>query len=249
MSKMRDSAQGFESSAPSRRIQVLIVVIALHVLVGYALLSGMVRKDVAAVNKPLQAVVIQEVMIPPAPVAAPAQPPPQKPDAPKQKPAVMATPLPTPPEAKTPAPITPALAMPATTQAPAPVPAPPPAANTGIPIAPPKPMTPLTPATPSAPLVPPSPATPRPVAASKPDIHIACPKQVAPQMPRQALRDGTQGVVRAQAVIRDGAVREVKILSGPSVFHSAVRRAMLQYECTPAPIEIVVAQDFNFKFE
>ena len=68
-------------------------------------------------------------------------------------------------------------------------------------------------------------------------------------MPRQALRDGTQGVVRAQAVIKDGAVREVTILSGPSVFHSAVQRAMLQYECTPAPVEIVVTQDFNFKFE
>ena len=68
-------------------------------------------------------------------------------------------------------------------------------------------------------------------------------------MPRQAFRDGTQGVVTAQAVIRDGAVRGVTILSGPSVFHAAVRKAMMQYECTQSPIEIVVIQEFKFKFE
>jgi protein TonB len=240
MSVIGGTGQGFESSAPSRRIKVLLIVIALHVVIGYALLSGTARKEIAAVNQPLQAVIIQEVTIPPAP--APAQPPLQKPDVPKPKPAVVTPPLPIPREPVTPAQIAPAATMAAITQAPAP----PPAANTEPPLTPPSPTAP---APPRAPPVPSSPAAPQPVAAAKPDIHIACPMQIAPQMPRQAMRDGTQGVVKAQAVIRDGTVREVNILSGPSVFHAAVRRAMLQYECTPAPIEIVVTQEFNFKFE
>ena len=230
MSVMGGTGHGFESSAPSRRIKVLLIVIALHVVIGYALLSGMDRKEVAAVNKPLQAMIIQEVIIAPSP--APAQPPSQTPETPKPKPAVVTTPLPTPREPVTPAHIEPALTMPAL--------APPPAASAD---------STLTPATPSAPSVPSSPSPSRPVAAAKPDIHIACPKQIAPTMPRQALRDGTQGVVKAQAVIRDGAVRDVTILSGPSVFHAAVRKAMMQYECTQTPIEIMVTQEFNFKFE
>lgn len=240
MSVVGSTGQGFESSAPSRRIKVLLIVIALHVVIGYALLSGMARKDVTAVNKPLQAVIIQEVTIAPAP--APAQPPLEIPDVPKPKPAVATPPLPIPREPVTPVQIAPAATMPSTPQAPAP----PPSASVEAPLTQ---TTPSTSASPHAPSVPSSPAAPQPVAATKPDIHIACPKQIAPAMPRQAMRDGTQGVVKAQAVLRDGAVREVIILSGPSVFHAAVRRAMLQYECTPSPIEIVVTQDFNFKFE
>lgn len=232
MRGMGGTGQGFKSSAPSRRIKVLLIVIALHVLIAYALLSGMARKEVAAVNKPIQAVIIQEVTIPPPPAPAPAQLPLQKPEAPKPKPAAVTTPLPMPRE-----PVTPAMTK---------VPSPPPTANAEFPLTPPVPTAPATPPTPS---VPSSPATPRPVASTKPDIHIACPKQIAPTMPRQALRDGMQGVVTAQAVIRDGAVRDVTILSGPSVFHAAVRKAMMQYECTPTPVEIVVTQEFNFKFE
>lgn len=230
MSVMRDRGQSFESSAPSRRVKVLLIVIALHVVIGYALLSGIARKDVVVVNKPIQAVIIQEVTIPPPP--APAQLPLQKPEAPKPKPAAMTTPLPMPRE-----PVTPAMTQ---------VPSPPPTANAERPLTPPTPTTPATPPTPSGPS---SPATPRPVASTIPDIHIACPKQIAPTMPRQALRDGTQGVVTAQAVIRDSAVRDVTILSGPSVFHAAVRKAMMQYECTPAPVEIVVTQEFTFNVE
>lgn len=227
---MGGTGHGYESSAPSRRIKVLLIVIALHVVVGYALLSGIARKDVVAVNKPIQAVIIQEVTIPPPPAAT--QLPLQKPEAPKPKPAAETTPLPMPHE-----PVTPAMTQ---------VPSQPPTANAERPLTPPTPTTPATPPTPS---VPSSPATPQPVASTKPDIHIACPKQTTPTMPRQALRNGTQGVVTAQAVIRDGAVRDVTILSGPSVFHAAVRKAMMQYECTPAPVEIVVTQEFTFKFE
>lgn len=65
-------------------------------------------------------------------------------------------------------------------------------------------------------------------------------------MPRKATQDGTQGEVIAQALIRDGSVKDVKILSGPSVFHSAVRAAMLQYKCITDGGEIIATQRFNF---
>ena len=68
-------------------------------------------------------------------------------------------------------------------------------------------------------------------------------------MPRKALQDGTAGVVRAQALIKDGVVREVTVLSGPRVFHAAVRAAMLQYKCTQDAAEILAIQEFNFKLE
>jgi phosphate transport system substrate-binding protein len=79
------------------------------------------------------------------------------------------------------------------------------------------------------------------------EIAVLCATQVAPDMPRKALQEGTEGVVRAQALIRDGAVKEVTILSGPRIFHSAVRDAMLQYKCTSHPGDVLAPQEFVFR--
>lgn len=68
-------------------------------------------------------------------------------------------------------------------------------------------------------------------------------------MPRLAVRGGINGEVTAQAVIVDGVVREVRILSGPPIFHNAVRSAMRQYRCESKPSEVVAMQTFVFKFE
>jgi protein TonB len=92
-------------------------------------------------------------------------------------------------------------------------------------------------------------APPAPAPVAKLDMAIVCPTQVAPEMPRRALIDGTQGVVKAQVRIADGAVREVTFLSGPRIFYAAVRAAMLQYKCTREGIEVVATQDFNFKLQ
>jgi len=70
---------------------------------------------------------------------------------------------------------------------------------------------------------------------------------VKPEMPRQALRDGTSGIVRAQATIRDGRVVSVEILSGPRIFHNAVREAMSQYKCNASGGEVIATQEFAFK--
>lgn len=68
-------------------------------------------------------------------------------------------------------------------------------------------------------------------------------------MPRKAIQDGTEGVVKAQVLIKDGVVKEVTILSGPRVFHAAVRNAMLQYKCPLDAGEALATQEFNFKLE
>jgi protein TonB len=209
---------------PSRRLVGIGVVTVLHLLLGYAIITGTARTAFEMVKKPLQAVLVEEVIIPPPP---PPPPPPKeivKPVAPK----VEAPPPPFVPPPDVPPPVTntaPAIQSVAT---------PPPAPAV---IAPPPP--------PPAPVV----AAPVPSGPAHSDIKLACPSQVAPDMPRKALQDGTQGRVKAQALIRDGVVVEVTVLSGPKVFHPAVRAAMLQYKCQEAAGEVLATQEFVFKIQ
>lgn len=206
---------GFGSGDPIRRMAGWGVVVAVHAVVLWALVTGTARKGLEIIKKPLEAAVIQEVIIPPPP-----PPPPKeiKPPEPKQ-PKVEAPPPPfvPPPEVTPPTTTAPTIAS---------VQAPPP--STPV-IAPPPP-----------------PALP---AITRTDIKLACPTQVRPEMPSKASKDGIEGVVRAQVVIRDGAVVKVEILSGPPIFRAPVRDAMLQYRCVQGAGEMVATQEFVFKFE
>lgn len=67
-------------------------------------------------------------------------------------------------------------------------------------------------------------------------------------MPQKAIQDGISGVVRAKIDISNGVVREVVILSGPRVFHAAVKAAVMRYRCI-SDGEITATQEFNFKLE
>lgn len=104
---------------------------------------------------------------------------------------------------------------------------------------------------PPAPVViaPPPPKEAPVVQNARPDIRVACPTQVQPEMPRKAIQEGAEGVVKAEVTIRDGAVRDVQILSGPRVFHAAVRNAMMQYKCQAGSGEVKATQEFVFKIE
>ena len=210
----------------SRRYKGIAIVVALHILIGWAIVSGTAKNALVALKKPLEAVVIQEVIIPPPP-----PPPPPKPIKPQEVPKVEAPPPPFVPP--------PDVAPPATLTAPVvqSVATPPP---TPAVIAPPPP--------PAPPAPPPPPPPPKP-AVNRSDIRVACPTQVQPEMPRRAIQNGIGGVVRAQVLIKDGAVKEVTILSGPSLFHAAVKAAMLQYKCTAESGEITATQEFVFKNE
>ena len=210
----------------SRRYKGIAIVVALHILIGWAIVSGTAKNALVALKKPLEAVVIQEVIIPPPP-----PPPPPKQIKPQEVPKVEAPPPPFVPP--------PDVAPPATLTAPVvqSVATPPP---TPAVIAPPPPPAP------AAPPAPPAPPKPPP---NRSDIRVACPTQVQPEMPRRAIQNGIGGVVRAQVLIKEGSVKEVTILSGPSVFHAAVKAAMLQYKCTAESGEITATQEFVFKNE
>ncbi|MBK7281943.1 energy transducer TonB [Candidatus Aalborgicola defluviihabitans] len=201
---------------PARRYKGIVIVIALHILIGWGIVSGTAKNALMILKKPLEAVVIQEVIIPPPP------PPPPKQIKPPEAPKVEAPPPPFVPPPDVPPPTTSTAPTIVSVAAPPPTPAV---------IAPP------------APVAPPKPAP------NRGDLRVACPTQVAPEMPRKAIQDGSEGVVRAQALVKDGAVKEVTILSGPRVFHAAVKAAMMQYKCTQDATEILATQEFVFKIE
>jgi len=214
----RATAHAYEGGDPRRRFIGWSLVVLIHLLAGYALVSGTARKGLQLLKKPLEAAVIQEVIIPPPP------PPPPKPIKPPEPTPVTQAPPPPfvpPPEVAPPVTAAPAIASVATPPPAPPVIAPPP---------------------------PPAPPAPKP-ASGRTEMGVVCPSQVPPEMPRKALQDGIDGVVRAQALIRDGVVREVTILSGPRVFHAAVRNAMLQYKCKSEPGDVLATQEFAFKIE
>ena len=207
----------YQPKDPSRRAKGLVIVIALHAFMGYALVSGMARKGLNFIKKPLEAVVIQEVIIPPPP-----PPPPKKVETPKE---VVRSEAPPPPNVPPPDVATPTVSSGISI-----------AATTNVPTAP-------------VAIAPPPPPAAKP-GPNRSDIGVACPTQVPPEMPRKAIQDGTEGVVKAQIRIKGGVIQDVTIVSGPRVFHSAVKAAMMQYKCiSDAGGEVVATQEFNFKLE
>ena len=203
---------------PSRRYKGIAIVIALHLLIGWGIVSGTAKNALVMLKKPLEAVVIQEVIIPPPP------PPPPKEIKPPEAVKVDAPPPPFVPP--------PDVAPPVNSNAPS---------ITSVATPPPTPAV----------IAPPPPtvvAAPKP-APNRQDLRVACPTQVPPEMPRKAIQDGSEGVVKAQALVKNGSVQEVTILSGPRVFHAAVKAAMMQYKCTADATEILATQEFVFKIE
>jgi len=209
----------FEPREPSRRVMGLIAVIALHALIGYALVSGMARQGRNDIKKPLEAVVIQEVIIPPPP-----PPPPPKIEKPRVIPKVVVAP---------------------------PLYVPPPDVATQVTSNAPVIESAATPPPAPAVIAPPPPPAPLPVATGpmRTSIGLVCPRQVPPEMPRRALRDGIEGVVKAQIHVKGDHIVEVTILSGPTVFHAAVKAAMMQYTCVTDGSDVIATQEFNFKVE
>ncbi|MFT7773790.1 energy transducer TonB [Roseateles sp.] len=198
------------------------VVVAVHLVIGYAIVSGLAQKVVDIVREPLEARLIDEVKPPPPP--EPAKPPP------KLLPKLTAPPPPTPyvppPEVSVAAPANPAPTITATSPV-----LPPPAQEVR--------------AAPPAPVPAPPPARSEPVT-----IGVVCPTQVAPVLPRRAQLEGITGQVRAQASIRGGRVVDVQILSSKprGLFDAAVRAALLQYGCQSSGTdEIVAVQTFDFR--
>jgi len=205
---------------PRRHLVGLTVVILFHALIVYALVTGLAKKVVDVVRAPIETKVIEEIKKPPPPPEI-VLPPPPKLEAPPP-------PYIPPPEVQIAAPPPP---QPTISVAPSPTPPPPTV------------MTPTPPPVVAAP----APAPAKPAVMS---IGVACPTQVAPEMPVKAQRESISGVVRAQATIKGGKITSVEILSAPArgVFDGSVRKAMMQYVCSGAgDEEIKVVQEFVFK--
>jgi len=215
---------GYGRRDPSSRIKGIVVVVALHVLIGYALVSGMAREGLDLVKKPLEAVVIQEVMIPPPP-------PPKKIEPPKDVPKVQAPspPFVPPPDVPPPAVST----APAVVASPAPPPAPPVITPPAPPAAPVAVM--------SAPL-----ATTKQAGFCK----LSC-DWTPPEVPRRAYQEGFQGkvVVKAEILLKNNIIEDSKIVSGPKIFYSSVKNAISQSKCRYEDPEVRFEMEFAFNFE
>ena len=208
----------YKPTDPSRRYKGIAIVIVLHIIIIYGIVSGTAKNAFLATKKSLEAVVIQEVIIPPPP-----PPPPPKEIKPVETPKNEAPPPPF---------VPPPDVAPTTTSASA-------VSIVSSTTPPPAPVA----------IAPPPPPAPVHTGPTRSDIRVACPTQVPPEMPRKALQDGTEGVVKAQVTIKDGVVQDVSILSGPRVFHAAVRAAMMQYKCVSGAGEVLATQEFAFKIE
>jgi protein TonB len=213
-----DLNSGYGSRDAARRLKGLIFVVALHAVIGYALMSGMARKSFDYIKKPRDAVVIQEVTIP-SPLTS--QLPPKKVKTLKVLPEIAPPPT---------------HWVPLTEVKQSEVNSAPAIASEVTPLAVPA-------------VIEKSPTAPVSAATKRTTMGFACPIQIEPEMPRFALQAGVEGVVKAQALIKDGAIKEITILSGPKIFHAAVRSAMLQYKCASDADEIIAVQEFTFKLQ
>jgi len=251
---------GYSSHHGATRYRALGIVVVVHLALGWWLLRGAAPFEQVTRRPRLAPVLIQDVKIAsPAAVSVAAPPTPtltrQRAQAQPNTTAMapVLTPNPTP-------------ALPSTLPVPVPVPAATAATPAGLPassLAPTPSAASLstaasgqtrsaTPAQPQPDVASGTASTSTPASskgAAPADIVLVCPTQVAPVMPRLAVRGGITGVVKAQAVIVDGEVRDVRILSGPPVFHNAVRTAMRQYRCASNRVEVLATQEFIFKVD
>jgi protein TonB len=185
---------------PGRHAVSIGVVIVLHLLLGWALVSGLAQRMVEVIKSPLETKIIEEVKPPPPPPPENLPPPPK-----------FAPPPPSfvpPPEVQVNPPPTPAPTITTTTVAPPPAPVrveagPPAAAPTAAPAAPAAPVR-------VAPAV---------------NFNSDCEK---PAYPSAAARAEIQGEVRIRvAVGADGRVTGTEVVrsSGPSREHKMLDRA------------------------
>ena len=225
------SARSYKSTFKNTRKSPLGwgIVVLVHAVALYLLVTGTAQKGIQLISKPLMAVVIQEVTIAPPP---PLPPPPPALPVPKEIPKQTQT---QPKIPETPFMPVPEVAPPSPSQAPtiAAVPNPAPVAQTTA-----------SPSPSSAVIV----TEPKGLADTQ-DIGIVCPVQVKPKMPMRAIREGIEGVVKAQIRVQSGQVKEVTIISGPRVFHAAVTEAIMQYKCRSDNDSAKAVATFIFKLD
>jgi protein TonB len=210
---------------PKRHLVGITVVILFHLLVVWALVSGLAKKVVDVVRAPIETKVIEEIKKPPPPPEV-VVPPPPKLEAPPP-------PFIPPPEIQIATPPPPQPTITATT------PTPPPAPVVSAP-APPPPA--------PAPPAPPAPATAS--AGVVCSNYASVMGDVA--FPREAQR---QGIERGEATIQftltaSGEVKDIKALrSTHQIFARNSIRIVSEYKCQGQGRDLTVTVPFAYKME
>jgi protein TonB len=214
---------------PRRHLVGITLVVLVHVLVVYALVTGLAKKVVDVVRAPIETKVIEEIKKPPPPPEV-VVPPPPKLEAPPP-------PYIPPPEVQiaTPPPPQPTITAVTPTPPPAPVtiaPAPPPVV--------------------AAPAPPPAPPAPAPTVSA----GVACSNYTSVMgdagFPREAIR---QGLEKGEAVIQftltaNGEIKDVKALrSSHPIFARNSIRIVGEYKCQGQGRDVVVTVPFGYKLE
>lgn len=206
---------------PARHVIGIGGVVLLHILIIYALLTGLARKVVEVVKGPIEVKVIEEVIKKPPP-------PPEV--------------LPPPPKLAAPPP--PFVPPPEINIAPPPIPAPTITAVT--PEAPPAPQAPVIVKVPEAPPAPPPPAVQSAVVACKNYMEVM---KSSIKYPREALLDGTEGeVVIEFTVSSSGQIRDPVIHSSSNrIFNRPALSAVSNLSCQGQGRDIRVQAPIAFK--
>jgi protein TonB len=205
---------------PRRHLVGLSLVILFHVLVIYALVTGLAKKVVDVVRSPIETKVIEEIKKPPPPPEI-VLPPPPKMEAPPP-------PFVPPPEVQI---------------------APPPPAPTITAVTPTPPPAPVTIApTPPVVTAPPAPPAPKPASMSiavacAQQVQPSMPAKAIREGITGSVK--ARATIKSGKVI---AV-EILSSYPRGVFDAAVRTAMMQYGCQTGEDEIKAEQAFDFKLD
>jgi protein TonB len=196
----------------------LAVVVALHVLIGWALASGLARQAIEIVKKPITMSIIPEVVPPPPP-----PPPPPKVEKLKELPKVQAPPPPAyvpPPEVQ--------------------VAAPPPIV--AVQAEPPKEPVVVEPPPPVSPA--PKPVAKQEVSVACPGYQAVIEQMLGDAFERV----GIAGTVRSRLTIRGNQVADVVQLSGPKEYTKYLQPAIKRLKCSSGGTDDVqVNLDVQFK--
>jgi periplasmic protein TonB len=208
-----------QQRSPTKHLTGFVVVVLLHVLMGYALVSGLARQVVEKITAPLDTKIIEEIK----------PPPPEKiiPPPPKIVP-VLPTFVP-PPEVQIQAPITPPTITSPVTNTPPPVFTPP---------APPAPVI-------AAPPAPPAPA----VVSAGVACPNSRTLQADIKYPPQARKDGLDGDVLIEFTLTaSGEVKDIEVKSSSNrVFNNVSIATVRQFSCTAQGRDVRVQAPFSFK--
>jgi protein TonB len=209
---------------PRRHLIGITVVVLFHLLVVYALVTGLAKKVIDVVRAPIETKVIEEIKKPPPPPEV-VLPPPPKLEAPPP-------PFIPPPEIQIATPPPPAPTITATTSTP------PPAPVTIAPVAPPPVV-----------VAPPAPPAPIKVGQVCPNVvTVLGDSSFPPEAQRKGIEKGE--ATMEWVVTASGEIKDLKSVSATNpIFAKNSAQLISSYKCVGQGRDVVVRQVFSYKLQ